>query len=294
MTRHIIPISGKDSLCTALVQTATEPGLPYEYLFCDVGAELPETYQWLGAVEQRLGKVTRVGRSLPVLIQEMTTLPSHHRRFCTALAKIEPMRSYFGEEDDIVQYLGIRADEDNRIPSNYVFPDNVETRYPLVEQGVCLNDVYRLLEEHGIGPPNFFWAKLYSTIYNVAGVEDQTYLDLLNTWQRARLFSWRSRSNCYFCFYQRLYEWVGLLEHHPELFAAAEKMESTYGASFASRPDFYIRGSGLPLSDIRIRAKSIFNARAKDVYLAVIEQRRNPDDDVPQLNQTSCGIHCGK
>ena len=63
--RHIIPISGKDSLATALVQTTRYPNLPYEFLFNDVGCELPETYAWLDAVERKTGwKINRVGKCL--------------------------------------------------------------------------------------------------------------------------------------------------------------------------------------------------------------------------------------
>lgn len=50
--RHIIPISGKDSLWTAIYQKQKDPSLPYEYLFNDTGAELPDTYAWLDKVER--------------------------------------------------------------------------------------------------------------------------------------------------------------------------------------------------------------------------------------------------
>jgi hypothetical protein len=35
-------------------------------------------------------------------------------------------------------------------------------------------------------------------------------------------YSWRTRSGCYFCFFQRRTEWVGLLEHHPGLYEKAK------------------------------------------------------------------------
>ena len=41
----------------------------------------------------------------------------------------------------------------------------------------------------------------------------------------AVLLRWRTRSGCYFCFYQRKAEWVGLLEKHPDLFEAAKEYE---------------------------------------------------------------------
>ena len=30
-------------------------------------------------------------------------------------------------------------------------------------------------------------------------------------------YDWRTRSGCYFCFFQRRIEWVGLKERYPEL-----------------------------------------------------------------------------
>ncbi len=30
-------------------------------------------------------------------------------------------------------------------------------------------------------------------------------------------YEWRSRSGCYFCFFQRKNEWAGLLKQHPDL-----------------------------------------------------------------------------
>jgi len=31
-------------------------------------------------------------------------------------------------------------------------------------------------------------------------------------------YEWRTRSGCYFCFFQRKAEWIGLADRHPELF----------------------------------------------------------------------------
>ena len=38
-------------------------------------------------------------------------------------------------------------------------------------------------------------------------------------------YNWRTRSGCYFCFFQRKSEWVGLLEQHPDLFELAKSYE---------------------------------------------------------------------
>ena len=42
-------------------------------------------------------------------------------------------------------------------------------------------------------------------------------------------YKWRSRSGCYFCFYQQIGEWQGLQEEHPDLFERAKTYERTDG-----------------------------------------------------------------
>ena len=40
-------------------------------------------------------------------------------------------------------------------------------------------------------------------------------------------YEWRTRSGCYFCFYQQVAEWQGLKERHPDLFERAKTYEQT-------------------------------------------------------------------
>ena len=40
-----------------------------------------------------------------------------------------------------------------------------------------------------------------------------------------RYYQWRSRSGCYFCFFQQKREWIGLKNAHPELFEKAKAFE---------------------------------------------------------------------
>src|SRR5262249_30283694 len=104
--------------------------------------------------------------------------------------KIKPFEKYVGD-DEVMMYVGIRADEDR---TAYVSTrPNIKTVLPFKEAGITIDDVHRILEDSGIGLP--------------------TYYD------------WRTRSGCYFCFFQRRGEWVGLLERHPDLFEKAKEYE---------------------------------------------------------------------
>ncbi len=110
-TRHLIPISGKDSLATALFQTVHEPR-DYEFFYNDNGAELPETYAWLDKVEKAKGwNIQRLGSDLEGIIAGFDFLPSAQARYCTRLSKIKPMDDWI-KDDKAIVYYGLRADED--------------------------------------------------------------------------------------------------------------------------------------------------------------------------------------
>ncbi len=216
MDRHIIPISGKDSLATAIWQISHEPNLPYEFVYNDTRCELPETYAWLNRVEKKLKiEITRIGKSLKQVISEQGILPSARTRFCTKYSKIFPMNHFIGDDEAIV-YFGLRADEPDRVGA--LATKKLRPRYPLREAGIGLATVYRIVEGRDLMPPAFLWQRLFVAVIDRTGGLHGVGMKIVNGWPewiRDRMFAWRSRPNCYVCIFQRRYEWVGLLEHHP-------------------------------------------------------------------------------
>jgi hypothetical protein len=192
--RHIVSLSGgKDSTALAIYLRDRIPEL--EYVFCDTGEELPETYEYLERLEVVLGKrIERLNPDRPFrhyLEIYRGVLPDARTRWCTRKLKIEPFEKFVGE-DLVYNYIGIRADEPHR--KGYISTKpNIIARYPFVEEGITKADVMRILEESGIGLP--------------------------------RYYEWRSRSGCYFCFFQQRIEWVGLYRRHPDKFQQAMAME---------------------------------------------------------------------
>ena len=192
--RHICGISGgKDSSALAVYMSDKVPDM--EYFFCDTGAELPETYEYLTRLEVILGKpIERLNadRGFDHWFEVFRgTLPSPQMRWCTKIMKIKPIEEWIGDALAI-SYVAIRADESNR--KGYISTKpNIKTRFPFVEDNVDYHQVLRILEDAGIGLPSYY--------------------------------EWRTRSGCYFCFYQRKAEWVGLSERHPELFERAVAIE---------------------------------------------------------------------
>ena len=128
-------------------------------------------------------------------------MPSVQSRWCTECLKLVPYEEYIGT-DEVISYVGIRADEPHRTGYISTKP-NIKTVFPFVEGNIRKADVFRILEEAGLGVPAYY--------------------------------EWRSRSGCFFCFFQQRIEWVGLLERHPDLFKQAmdyEKIDPITGERF--------------------------------------------------------------
>ena len=193
-TRHICGISGgKDSSALAVYLREKVPNM--EYFFCDTGAELPETYEFLTRLEVILGKpITRLNsqRGFDHWFEIFRgTLPSPQMRWCTTNMKIKPIEEWIGNSPAI-SYVAIRADESNR--KGYISTkSNIQTKFPFIEDDIDRDHVAEILSDAGIGIPKYY--------------------------------EWRTRSGCYFCFYQRKAEWIGLSERHPELFERAVAIE---------------------------------------------------------------------
>ena len=192
--RHICGISGgKDSSAMALFMRDKVPEM--EYFFCDTGAELPETYDFLDKLEIVLGKkIERLNarKGFDHWFEVYRgTLPSPQMRWCTTKMKIEPIEQWVGEEE-VISYIAIRADEAGR--KGYVSSKkNIQARFPFIENEIDHAGVMRILDEAGVGLPDYY--------------------------------EWRTRSGCYFCFFQRKAEWVGLSERHPDLWEKAVAIE---------------------------------------------------------------------
>jgi 3'-phosphoadenosine 5'-phosphosulfate sulfotransferase (PAPS reductase)/FAD synthetase len=99
--RHICGISGgKDSSALAVYMRDRVPEM--EYFFCDTGAELPETYEYLDKLETGLGKpIARLNARKGFdhwFDVYRGALPSPQMRWCTKKMKIEPLEEWVGDD----------------------------------------------------------------------------------------------------------------------------------------------------------------------------------------------------
>lgn len=292
MVRHIHPISGKDSLASALVMQASSPELPIEYVWHDVGWELPESYAWIERVENRLGAIHRCGRNLDEVVAEQGVLPSRLMRHCTKYGKILPMNKWLGGEPSVL-YLGLRADEPDRI-AGMESPKNQTLRFVLQEMGIGLELVWEIVTNADLRPPQYTWQWMLTRVAELGWPEKP---DDMKEWEWLSLFAGRTRNNCDRCFFKRLYEWVWLLETHPKRFTEACATEAS--TQEASQYTWLNKSQGeyKPLESIIDRAAEIKEKRARQIvrYLSRRQQMNLFDVvDENSFGQTSCGVFCGK
>lgn len=88
------------------------------------------------------------------------------------------------------------------------YPLSKVEEFPLIENDEVLvrEDIFRILEESGVGVPAY-----YNKIdFEINGKKGEYA---------------RSRSGCFFCFFQQKIEWVWLYEQHPDLYKKAMEYE---------------------------------------------------------------------
>ncbi|MFI9829769.1 phosphoadenosine phosphosulfate reductase family protein [Streptomyces sp. NPDC051913] len=258
--RHVLGISGgKDSSALAIYMRDRVPEM--EYFFCDTGAELPETYEYLNRLEAALGKpIERLNADRDFdhwMEVYQGTLPSPQMRWCTKNLKIKPLEEWVGD-DKVISYVAIRADE-NRLGYVSTKP-NIDAVFPFREDGIDKDGVMRILDEAGIGLPGYY--------------------------------EWRTRSGCYFCFFQRKHEWVGLKERHPDLYDKAVEYEDKVRfrhTAMKGRNYTWSQGESLPelierKDEIEAKHQAALDRAAKRVkpnrpLLEVLSDALDSDDD---------------
>jgi len=123
------------------------------------------------------------------------------------------------------------------------YPLAKESSFPLLDNDEILvrDDIFRILKESGVGVPAY-----YNKIdFEINGKKGEYA---------------RSRSGCFFCFFQQKIEWVWLYEQHPERFRKAMEYEK----------DGYTWGQGESLEEL-IQPKRM--AAIKEEYIKRMERK---------------------
>jgi len=125
------------------------------------------------------------------------------------------------------------------------YPLATEATFPLLENDEVLvrSDIFKILEESGVGVPAY-----YNKIdFEINGKKGEYA---------------RSRSGCFFCFFQQKIEWVWLYEQHPDLYKKAMEYEK----------DGYTWGQHESLAEL---IQPIRIASIKEEYIKRMERKSN-------------------
>lgn len=145
-------------------------------------------------------------------LTEIIGLDRKKDRFIDILSK--PTSLAFNQHTKLAQLFEQGIRETNYLIFNFLkntdYPLAKEEDFPLLDNDEILvrEDIFKILRESGVGVPAYY-NKVDFTVANKVG-------------QYAR-----SRSGCFFCFFQQKIEWVWLYEQHPELFQKALDYEKS-------------------------------------------------------------------
>ena len=188
---------GRNSI--ALIIMMFERGQFMPVVFCDTGAEMPETYEYLDYFNPWLKK--KYGQEIVVLSHKRTpeyytdstrndiynyykdkeVIPFMMSRDCTAKFKIRPKDKWIKENNIQINYMGIDAGESHRTKGQDI------KFFPLVESGIDLQGCIDIIKGAGLDVP--------------------------------------VKSGCFFCPFQGINGFRALKRNHYDLFKKAMELE---------------------------------------------------------------------
>jgi 3'-phosphoadenosine 5'-phosphosulfate sulfotransferase (PAPS reductase)/FAD synthetase len=143
---------------------------------------------------------------LSASLSEKVDLGNKRDKLLSILSK--PVEASFNQSTKFSKLLDEGTKETNYLVFEFLkttnYPLAGERYFPLLENEEVLirEDIFQILRDSGVGVPAYYEKKGFK-----AGDQKGYYA--------------RSRSGCYFCFFQQKIEWVWLLEQHPEKFQRA-------------------------------------------------------------------------
>jgi hypothetical protein len=125
----------------------------------------------------------------------------------------QPVSARFTLQQKLNLLLDLDIKSFNAVVFEYLkltdYPLGKESYFPLIDNDEILmrDDIFKLLRDSGVGVPAYY----EKMEFEIDGKKGEYA---------------RSRSGCYFCFFQQKIEWVWLYEQHPDLFEKAKEYEN--------------------------------------------------------------------
>ncbi|MEM6734569.1 MAG: phosphoadenosine phosphosulfate reductase family protein [Bacteroidota bacterium] len=160
----------------------------------------PDSMQNVISIFSNYHKNSKIDRIVSI-VREPFSLDRNHRKETEKKLKFK-----------VDQLLDFGIPEFNRTVFEYLkntnYPLSLEDDYPLLDNEDVLvrDDIFNILRTSKVGVPAYY----EKVEFEVDGKKGEYA---------------RSRSGCYFCFYQQKIEWIWLYEQHPDLYKKAMKYE---------------------------------------------------------------------
>lgn len=142
---------------TALMLLLEDKGEDFESVFVNHGCDYPETYKYLGYLQENGHDITVIipncygYHSIEDYALRYNFFPSIRTRWCTTSFKIKPLRQYY--QKPCVEYVGIDAGEIHRSKKEKYKKDDKDVQYPLIEQGKNREKCKKIIIDHGLKLP---------------------------------------------------------------------------------------------------------------------------------------------
>jgi 3'-phosphoadenosine 5'-phosphosulfate sulfotransferase (PAPS reductase)/FAD synthetase len=152
--------------------------------------------------------------------QEIPQLAAYARSLGASTDFISVIETPIAEAFTRKQKLNALLESNTKLFNRVIFAFLKTTDYPVGkldtfplldnEDSLGIDDIFTLLDESGVGIPSY-----YTPVEYEVEIDGQIKKGTYN----------RSRSGCFFCFFQQKIEWVWLFENHRELFDQAMEYE---------------------------------------------------------------------
>lgn len=137
-------------------------------IWADTGSEHSVMYERINYVENRIKEIHPKFEIIKVkgfskhkgeeydtldgLTMAYKFMPTAWSRYCTRIFKIEPIDNFLKSQGECELMIGFNVDEENDREGNFEMCENVNYRYPLVEEGYTRDDCENILLQYDLHP----------------------------------------------------------------------------------------------------------------------------------------------
>lgn len=184
--------------------------------------EDPKTFKVVLDLEQMMGReIFWVrGESFDAMARRKKALPNQEWRFCTTEMKMRPIAEWIWQNNEaqkVSNCVGIRIDEAQRVKTEGHRSQSIDIQ----------------VGNHKSGKKKWLNFEFAEATYPLIFDDNGNYAPI----KKSEIYGWADKSvldfpvssNCQFCFHKGVKELIENQQRHPDIFQAAEDMETAHG-----------------------------------------------------------------